>query len=162
MSLLLFANVQIIHITFLSNIPLFWHAPCYNPDMQSETTYPAIIGRILAYERGKRGWDQEKMAAKVGLNRSSWSRIENGETVLNAVLLDKIAGVFGMPPSQILIEADEARRKLEAEGVQVHSEKRTKVSSGNVGVGLALLGTMALGGLVASVLAKDKKGGKKS
>ena len=127
--------------------------------MKPETTYPAIIGRILARERNELRMDQTKMAAAVGINRSSWSRIENGEIVPNAVLLDRIARVFGKNPSDILLEADEARARLQKEGVTVHGEKPPAKSDGKkVGLGLALLGAAALGGLVANALAKNKEG----
>lgn len=93
------------------------------------------------------------MAKKVGLNRSSWSRIENGEVVPNAVMLDKIARVFETNPSDILFEADQARARLEKEGVVVHPDKVTaKSDAKKVGIGLALLGVAALGGLVARAL----------
>ena len=124
--------------------------------MKPETTYPAIIGRILARERNAKGLDQDKMAKAVGINRSSWSRLENGEFVPNAVLLRKIAGVFGKTPSSILAEADAASERLQKEGVQVHLEKPVaKSGAKKVGLGLALLGAAALGGLVAGALKKD-------
>ena len=124
--------------------------------MKPETTYPAIIGRILARERSKRGLDQEKMAHAVGLNRSTWSRIENGEVVPNTLLLDKIARFLDTDPSRILAEADAARARLQKEGVEVHPQKPVAKSEGKgVGLGLALLGAAALGGLVARALMKD-------
>lgn len=127
--------------------------------MKPETTYPAIIGRILARERSAQGLDQAQMAKAVGINRSSWSRIENGEAVPNAVLLDRIARVFGKTPSQILADAEGARARLEKEGVQVHLDKRPAKPAGKVGLGLALLGAAALGGLVANALGKKENDG---
>ena len=96
------------------------------------------------------------MAQKVGLNRSTWSRIENGEIVPNAVLLDKIGRALDKNSADILAEANAARKRLQQEGVEVHQEKpAAKSGSKKVGLGLALLGAAALGGLVASALKKD-------
>lgn len=121
--------------------------------MKPETTYPAIIGRILAQERKNLGIDQAMMAKKVGINRSSWSRLENGEMAPNAVLLDKIARALKKPPSDILAKADKARKSLEDAGVVVHSEKP---KSKSFGVGLALLSATALGALIVNKLSKGK------
>ena len=126
--------------------------------MKAETTYPAIIGRILARERVGRGWDQAEMAKRVGVNRSSWSRIENGEVVPNAVLLDRIGKALGKNSADILAEANAARDRLQRDGVEVHLEKPAKTGAKKVGLGLALLGAAALGGLVAGALSKDKEG----
>ena len=124
--------------------------------MKPETTYPAIIGRILARERSEQGFDQAKMAQAVGINRSSWSRIENGEFVPNAVLLHKIANALKKTPSEILTEADKVSEDLKQKGVRVHLEKpAAKSGAKKAGWGLALLGAAALGGLVASALMKD-------
>lgn len=99
-----------------------------------------------------------EMAKRVGVNRSSWSRIENGEAVPNAVLLDRIGKALGKDSSEILAEANAARDRLQREGVEVHLEKpAANTGSKKVGWGLALLGAAALGGLVAGAL-KDKEG----
>ena len=124
--------------------------------MKPETTYPAIIGRILARKRDERGRDQDKLAKAAGLNRSSLSRIENGETIPDAVQLTQIARALKTTPSDILAEADAAHARLKMEGVKVHMKKPAS-KSGKVGLGLALIGAAALGGLVASALAKDEK-----
>lgn len=122
--------------------------------MKPETTYAAIIGRVLAQNRKKRGLDQEAAAKAAGLNRSSWSRLENGEAVPSAVQLAKIAQAFKIGAAEIFTEADKARKELEAHGVRVHLDKvSVKKSKAKTGIGLALLGAAALGAMIAKAVA---------
>ena len=94
------------------------------------------------------------MSAKSGINRSSLSRLENGETALDAEQLAKIAKALDIRPAKIFEEADNAKEALEKAGIKVYMEKKS-VKSG-VGLGLALIGIAALGSLVATSLSEKK------
>ena len=123
--------------------------------MKVETSYSGILGATLAHKRKSRKWDQRKIADETGINRSSWSRIENGEVVPDAVQLQKIAKAFGTTSAQILEEVDETQKRMEEEDVTVHTEKK----SSNSGLGAFLLGA-ALGVLITKVLSgKSSKDG---
>lgn len=131
--------------------------------MQPETSYSAIVGRILARKREELGWDQARMAEEVGVNRSSWSRIENGDVDFKLELLSKIAGAMGRAgaddldsPVKILSAADKAREHMKSIGFLVHDEKHTKLQDSKKGkVGLVVAGAAIAGLVAAALLNKD-------
>lgn len=123
--------------------------------MQAATTYPAIIGRIIAERRKKLGMDQATAADEAGINRSSWSRIENGETTPDAVQLSKIATALGLSSDGIIARANEAKKTLEKQGIDVRLDPPAK-SKSSTGI-IALLGAAALGGLVYAATKKDSE-----
>ncbi len=124
--------------------------------MKPETTYSAILGRIISSKRGERKLGQTEVAEKSGINRSSWSRMENGETIPDAVQLTQIAEILGTTPDKLLAEAGKARQNLEKEGVTVHMDKKPSEQKSGEGFGWFLLGG-ALGAIVAAALSSGKK-----
>ena len=128
--------------------------------MQPETTYHAILGRILRELRKNKGMDQSEIAEKMGMNRSSWSRIENGSTITNIQQLQKIGRIFDMEASKILLKADDIANSLKDKGYIVHYDSIKEVREKSSGSqGLALIGGAVLGLLVGSLLFgnNDKK-----
>jgi len=127
-----------------------------SPEMQAETTYLAVLGRVLAQKRKRLGreWDQARAARQAGISRSTWSRLENGESAPDAIQLAQIADMFGTTAPEFLAEVERVCDGLRKRGVKVHMEKQKKTSVAG-GIGLALLGTAALAGIAAAVLATD-------
>lgn len=124
--------------------------------MKAETTYAALMGRFLAHKRKELGMDQTAISKKVGMNKSSWSRMENGDMIPDALQLSKIAYVLGMQPDEIIREVEAAKKFLEErQGIKVHMETEKKVKEGSKFGFLALLGAAALGGIVATALSKE-------
>ena len=133
--------------------------------MQPETTYQAILGQILKEWRKKKGMDQIQVAEKMKMNRSSWSRIENGNTMVNIQQLQKIGEIFDRGAHEILQEADNIASSLKNEGYIVHYDSIEEVRSESSGSqGWALIGGAVLGLLVGRMLfggdndSKDGKG----
>ena len=132
--------------------------------MQSETTYPAILGQIIRELRKAKGIDQAKIAEDMGINRSSWSQIENGNVMVNIHQLQKIGKNLGREAHQILQDADTIAKNMKERGCKVHydSVKEVQAKSSD-SQGLALIGAGLLGLFVGSVLfgnnanADDKK-----
>lgn len=124
--------------------------------MQAETTYSAILGRVLAQRRKRLGreWDQARAAQQAGISRSTWSRLENGESAPDTIQLARIAEMLGTTAPEFLAEVERVCNDLRERGVKVHMEKPKKVPAAG-GFGLALLGTAALAGIAAAVLASD-------
>ena len=88
--------------------------------MRAETTYSAIVGRVIAVRRKKMALNQENVAEKAGINRSSLSRIENGDVAPDIFQLTHIARALSCSLEEIVKEADKKRLLLEGMGVIVH------------------------------------------
>ena len=127
--------------------------------MQPETTYHAILGQTLKELRKSKGMDQSEIAQRMGLNRSSWSRIENGSTIVNIQQLQKIGIIFGMEANEILLKVDAIANSMKDKGYIVHYDSIKEVREKSSGSqGLALIGGAVLGLLVGSILfGKDGK-----
>ena len=128
--------------------------------MKNETTYQAVLGRLIVEKRKEKQIDQGEMARHVGVSRSTWSRIEAGVSALSMDQLVKAAGKLDMPLGELMLQADGVVRELRRQGVEVldskdqtSAAKREKTATTMV----ALLGGAVLGGIVASILAaKDE------
>lgn len=129
--------------------------------MRSETTYQAVLGRLIVEKRKEKQIDQGEMARHVGVSRSTWSRIEAGASALSMDQLVKAAGKLDMPLGELMLQADEVVRELRRQGVEVFDSKdqttaakRERTATAMV----ALLGGAVLGGIVASILAAKDEG----
>lgn len=117
--------------------------------MQAETSYPAIIGRIIEFKRKQQGLDQQALADQLDITQSAWSRIERGQSGVSMPQLVRISEILNTKPYKIIEEADHAADSLNAQGVKVHSNIITKSDQA-----IAFLGLAALGALVAAILMK--------
>lgn len=124
--------------------------------MKPETTYLAVLGKILAQKRQAKGWDQAKIAQKTGINRSSWSRLENGEVAPDAIQLARIAQAFAMTPDQLLAEVGEVKKQLEKQKITVHMSKDVPGRKENK-LGIFVLGA-ALGAIITALMSNPPKG----
>ena len=129
--------------------------------MRSETTYQTVLGRLIAQKRKEMRIDQEEMARRVGVSRSTWSRIESGSSALNMDQLSRAASALDMPLGELMLEVDEIVRELRREGVEVH-DSRDQAASSSTGrsgaTAVAFLGGAVLGGIIAALLA-NRNGG---
>lgn len=116
----------------------------------NETTYPAIVGRILAAHREERQIEQSDIANQIGVSQSTWSRIERGETALTVEALARAAKVLGVSSSSVLDDADRAKEGLAQMDVKVLMDRPR--SGGETA--LLLLSGAVLGFLIAKALAK--------
>ena len=123
--------------------------------MKSETTYQAVLGRLIAQKRQQKQIDQGEMAEAVGVSRSTWSRIESGESALNMDQLTKAAGKLDIGVGALMVEADEIADELRRQNVQV-LESRDQTSAARFGktaaATVAFLGGAVLGGIIAAIL----------
>ena len=127
--------------------------------MRNETTYQAVLGRLIAQKRKERNLDQEEMARRVGVSRSTWSRIEAGSSTLSLDQLAKAAGALGITMGELMLETDEIVRVLRQQDVEVH-DSRDQVRSARPGgaAAVAFLGGAVLGGIIAAMLADGHSG----
>lgn len=117
--------------------------------MQAETSYPAILGRVLEHLRKEKGLDQADVSACLGLTQSAWSRIERGQSGISMEQLVKVGELLLKKPHEILADTDLASEQLEQEGVLIHPNVIAKPNNM-----MAIIGLVALGGLVAAILMK--------
>lgn len=52
------------------------------------------FGEFIKYEREKRGWTQTDLGAKLGINMTKISRIENNKDLFNSTKLNLLAELF--------------------------------------------------------------------
>lgn len=116
------------------------------------TTYSAVIGQILVHLREEAGKHQAELAKDVGMQQSTWSRVENGQSSLSVEQLDLAASALGTSSDAIVRQADVARDKLTKHGVNVVHRKQTSGSD----VVIALVVGAALGALMLALLSKKK------
>ncbi len=110
--------------------------------MQPETSYPAIIGRVLEHLRKENNLDQQTVAEFLGLTQSAWSRIERGQSGISIEQLVGVSNLFGTQPHNILADADRAKAGLENQGVKVFPHVIAKPSDATAFIALAALGAL--------------------
>ena len=117
------------------------------------TTYPAIIGSLIAQARTEAGLLQEELAKRVGVPQSTLSRIERGSAHLTVNQLRKIAPALGRQPSQIVELAEQAELLLQVNGAEVKEViEPDALKRGAV----IFLSGVALMALIAFLVAKSK------
>lgn len=123
--------------------------------MKSETTYQAVLGRLIVQKRQEKQIDQGEMARHVGVSRSTWSRIEAGASALTMDQLAKAADKLGLPLGELMLQADDVVRELRRQDVNV-LDSRDQTSAAKWGKAkaatVAFLGGAVLGGIVAGIM----------
>jgi len=61
------------------------------------------LGRRIRGLRLRRGWTQEELAFRAGLNKATMSDIERGKSDAAFSSLCKVSGAFGMTVAKLLI-----------------------------------------------------------
>jgi len=107
--------------------------------ISGNTTYPALVGNIIARLRKEQGIGQAEFASMVGLGQSTWSRIEKGQSALTIEQLAKTAEQLDMQPHELLAIVDGARDNLQAQGIGTLLDR---IGAGN----MVLLGSIPVVG----------------
>lgn len=129
-------------------------------------SFPAVVGAVLLAKRKEVDISQAEMADAVGVNVSTWSRVENGDSALTLEQLALAAGALKVKPSSVLEAAELKLDELAAKGVimgasRAELAKWTSMGAipltGSVLVGaLGPIGLLAAGALTAFLYAKKK------
>jgi transcriptional regulator with XRE-family HTH domain len=85
--------------------------------LSGNTTYPALVGNVLAQFRKEKGIGQAEFGALVGIGQSTWSRIEKGESALTIEQLAKAAYHLELAPHELLAVVDGAQKDLLGQGI---------------------------------------------
>lgn len=70
----------------------------------------AIIGATITKYREKRGWNQNELAQKLGVNRQNVWRIEQGKQVPSIATCIDYAGAFGLTLPGFLRDLEVVRK----------------------------------------------------
>lgn len=95
------------------------------------------------------------MARRVGISRSTWSRIEAGSSALSIEQLAKAASALDVSLGDLMLEVDDLVRELRKQNVEVY-ESREQAKSASVKPGGAAAVAFlcgAVGGIITAMLA---------
>ena len=109
-----------------------------------EVPYPSLLGQVLKQVRQARNVQQTDLAAALGLSQSAYSRLESGDSVLNAWQLRQCALELGTTPSVLLAEVERMELQLTQSGVSIVAEKKSNPAAAMLGIAflVALLSKM--------------------
>ena len=120
-------------------------------------SYPAVVGAILLAKRKEVGLSQVEMADAVGLNVSTWSRVENGDSAMTIEQLVSAATALNVLPSSVLKEAEVKLEELMTKGIAAGANRADLASIAAMGAipiaGTALLGVLGPIGVLAAGVA---------
>jgi transcriptional regulator with XRE-family HTH domain len=119
--------------------------------LKPETSYQAIIGRVIVKIRKALNVEQSALAENVGVTQSTWSRIERGDSAFTVEQLAKAADYLRINSSTILSETECAINSLKKQGVQIQYGKISENKNLSTG---AAIGIAALGALVGIAITK--------
>lgn len=119
-------------------------------------SYPAIVGAILLAKRKELSLSQAEMASAVGVNVSTWSRVENGDSALTIEQLASAAEALKVRPSSILEAAESKLEELKTKGIATGANRADITAITAMGAiplaGSALVGILGpIGALAAGV-----------
>lgn len=109
-----------------------------------EVPYPSLLGQVLKQVRQARNVQQTDLAAALGLSQSAYSRLESGDSILNAWQLRQCALELGTTPSVLLAEVERMELQLTQAGVSIVAEKKSNPAAAMLGIAflVALLSKM--------------------
>lgn len=109
-------------------------------------SFPAVVGAVLLARRREQGVSQAEMASAVGVNVSTWSRVENGDSALTLEQLALAAAALKTRPSSVLLAAETKLEELAARGIALETSRADLAKWAGVGA-IALAGVPLLGAL---------------
>ena len=98
--------------------------------------YTALVGQVVANQRERLRLQQGALAAALGLSQSAYSRIETGDTTMSMSQLNALSQHLRILPSEILRRADALVIQLQAQGVEIISERPTDRAPLLIGLGI--------------------------
>ena len=118
--------------------------------LHSATTYPSVLGRVLAFHREQAGLSQADLAHVVGITQSTWSKVERGESSLALEQLRMVAPAMSKTPLEIVDDAERATSALRASGVDVRPNRIDPNDA--IAVGLAIVALAVVTAIVVKLL----------
>lgn len=119
------------------------------------TTFSCILGNLVKKYRNIEGMSQPELAQKIGVNRITQSKIENGESELSAPILAQLDELFD---KNLMSEANIEKKLLEKYGVQVFFSNKSIPKDSDIkndsNTGKYIVGAVAIATLVSFLTRK--------
>ena len=93
--------------------------PSHRRQLRPATTYPQVVGAVLAKARNVRGLNQDDMARHLGIAQATWSRFENGQSSISVEHFRMAAHVLEMHPANLMQSAEQTAFNLQSRGITV-------------------------------------------
>lgn len=117
-------------------------------------SFPAVVGAVLLAKRKEMGISQAEIADAVGVNVSTWSRVENGDSALTLEQLALAATALKVKPSSVLEAAELKVDELAEKGVTLGASRAELGKWASMGAipltGAALAGALGPVGFLAA------------
>lgn len=97
------------------------------------TSFPAVLGTVIANLRKKKNIGQSELAQKLGITASTLSRIENGESAMTIDQLYVASEVLCVKPHKLLEAAEKVEEALQKVGVDAVGERSELANSNSKG-----------------------------
>ncbi|MBA5248503.1 MAG: helix-turn-helix transcriptional regulator [Gammaproteobacteria bacterium] len=85
--------------------------------IQQYTTFSCVLGNLIKKYRNEQELSQLELAEKMGVNRITLSKIENGESEISAAMLAQLNELFD---KDLMNETKEGKELLEANNVEIY------------------------------------------
>lgn len=121
--------------------------------LKPATTYPAIVGGVLAQIRNKNGLRQEELAQALRITQATLSRIEKGQSSVTVEHLRLAAERLGITPALILNYADQTEINMQAQGIIVTPTR----DDDGLNKTLVIIGAAALVAIIAAAIISAQK-----
>lgn len=119
-----------------------------NPTRKPATTYPAIVGGVLAQIRTLKGLHQQDLAHSMGVTQSTLSRMEKGQSSISVEQLRLAAHHLDVAPSMIINHADQAEVSMHSQGIEVTAMRNDEAFNNT----MVLIGAVALTAIIAAII----------
>lgn len=117
------------------------------------TTYPAIVGGVLAQMRIRQSLHQQNLAQSMGITQSTLSRMEKGLSSISVEHLRLAARHLGVAPSVIINHADQAEISMHSQGIEVTATRNDEAFNNT----MVLIGAVALTAIITAAVVGYQK-----
>lgn len=97
---------------------------CYSGGMKEKVMKSIEIGEAIKKRRKELGFSQEQLADKVGVSYQQLQRYENGNSMINVEIVQRIATALGMSITAVF-EADYSQGGAESAAAVISAEEKT-------------------------------------
>ena len=116
-------------------------------------SYDEVFGAVVRLRRERRGLDSAGMAGLMGMENSSWSRMESGRTSFSPHQIARAAKVLGCAPGDLFAAAERLAAAMNASGkFRVARRGRPRDKEKAAELGMVLGGAAVIVGIALTLL----------